>query len=102
MNELRLAKELDMTATDLKSKVRRINLKSILLYQLKQILDELLRVLGGQYQPMQLDIRVGFSSPAQALFFLICAGDSVAVGYRPHVMPRPGYINLINSKNSPN
>ena len=35
MNELRLAKELDMTATDLKSKVRKINLKLVLLYQLK-------------------------------------------------------------------
>ena len=48
-----------------------------------------MRILRGQYQLMQLYIRAGFSSPAQAPFFLICAGDSVGAGYRPCVMPRP-------------
>ena len=61
---------------DLKSKIRRINLKWILLNQLKWILDELFRVLCKQYKPMQLYLRAGFSSPTQASFFLICAGDS--------------------------
>ena len=31
-----------------------------------------MRILGGRYQPMQLYIKVGFSSPVQAPFFLIC------------------------------
>ena len=61
---------------DLKSKIRRINLKWILLNQLKWILDEPFRVLCKQYKPMQLYLRAGFSSPTQASFFLICAGDS--------------------------
>ena len=38
---------------------------------------------------MQLYLRVGFSSPAQAPFSLICTGDSVGRGYHPHIMPRP-------------
>ena len=41
-----------------------------------------------QYQPTQLYHRAGFSSPAQASFFLICTGDSADAGYHPHVMPR--------------
>ena len=61
---------------DLKGKVRRINLKLTLLYQLKQILDELLIILHRGYQLIQL------------YFFLICTGDSAGAGYRPHIMPR--------------
>ena len=38
---------------------------------------------------MQLYIRAGFSLPAQASFFLVCAGDSVGVGYSLCIMPRP-------------
>ena len=40
-----------------------------------------------QYQPMQLYIRAGFSWPAQASFFLVCAGDSVGAGYHPRIRP---------------
>ena len=40
-----------------------------------------MRILSRQYQSMLLYIRVGFSLPVQAPFFLICTSDSV--------MPRP-------------
>ena len=33
--------------------------------------------------------RVGFSLPAPASFFLICAGDSAGAGYHLRVVPRP-------------
>ena len=33
---------------------------------------------------MQLYLKVGFSLPAQASFFVICMGDSVEAGYRLH------------------
>ena len=33
----------------------------------------------------------GFSSPAQASFFLICVGNSTNAGYCPHIMPRPAF-----------
>ena len=59
---------------DLKSNVRRINLKWILLNQLKWILDELFRILHWWYQPMQLYLRVGFSSPAHLLLVEIQLG----------------------------
>ena len=62
---------------DLKSKVRRINLKWILLNQLKWILNKLFRILCRWYQPTQLYFRVGFSSTTQVSFFLICIGNSV-------------------------
>ena len=61
---------------DLKSKGRRINLKWILLNQLKWILDKLFRILLGWYQPTQLYLRVAFSSSVQASSFLICVGNS--------------------------
>ena len=48
---------------------------------------------AGQYQPMQLCLGAGFSSPAQACFFFICAGDSASVGYCPCTLPRPGTTN---------
>ena len=38
---------------------------------------------------MQVFIRAGFSSPVQASFFLLCAGDSVSAGYHLCIMPRP-------------
>ena len=60
-----------------------------MLNQLKWILVDLFRILCERYQPTQLYVRVGFSLPAQASFFLICAGDSAGSGYRPYVMPRP-------------
>ena len=31
---------------------------------------------------------MGFSSPVQASFFLVCMGDSMGTGYHPCVMPR--------------
>ena len=65
-----------------RSKIRRINLKWILLNQLKLILDELFRIC----------MRVAFSWPAQASFLLICTGDSAGTGYCPHVMPRPASL----------
>ena len=49
----------------------------IILNQLKSILDELLRVWRGQYQPTQLYLQASFFSPAETSFFLICAGDGV-------------------------
>ena len=42
-------------------------------------------------------IRAGFSSPAQASFFLICADDSVGADYRPRVMTFSGNIRYQNS-----
>ena len=33
--------------------------------------------------------RAGFSLPALASFFLICAGNIASAGYGLHVMPRP-------------
>ena len=75
---------------DFKSKVGRINLKWILLNHFKWILHKLFRILHGQYRPMQLYLKASFSLPAQASFFLICAGYSADLNYRPHLMPRPG------------
>ena len=49
---------------------------------------ELLRILHGQYQPTQLSVRVGFSSPTQASFFLVYMGDSMGMGFHLCVMPR--------------
>ena len=46
-------------------------------------------------EPTQLYIRVGFSSPTQAPFFMICMGDSTDAGYHPHHMLRPA--NKIDS-----
>ena len=66
---------------DLKSKIRRINLKLILLNQLKWILAELFRILCRQYQPTQFYLRVGMSSLTQTSFFLICMVDSMDAGY---------------------
>ena len=74
-NKTRLQLRFVLKNEDLKSKVRRINLKLILLNWLKWILDELFRILHGQYQLMQLYLRAGFSLPAHASFFLICVGD---------------------------
>ena len=71
------------TDRPVKSKVRRITLKLSMLNQLKWFLGELLRILGGQYQPMHLYLRACFSPPAQAFFFLICAGDSLGIMLRP-------------------
>ena len=56
---------------DLESTVKRINLNWILLNQLKWILDELFTIFIYFY----LYLRAGFSSPAQASFFLISTGD---------------------------
>ena len=58
-------------------------------------MDELLSISGERYQPMQIYLRAGFSSPAQASFFLICMGDSAGVGYCPLIMPRPDMYNAI-------
>ena len=69
----------------LNSKVRRINLKVILLNQLKWILDKLFRILLRQYQSTQLHFRPSFSSPTQAFFFLTCSGNSMGAGYHPHI-----------------
>ena len=63
-----------------------------MLNQLKLILDELVRIWRGRYQPMQLYLWAGFSLPAQASFFLICMGDSAGAGYRLRVMPRPDLL----------
>ena len=52
----------------LKSKVRRINLKWILLNQWKWILDKLFRILRRGYQPVQLYLRVGLYCPPKPLF----------------------------------
>ena len=71
-------------------------MKLILLYQLKKILDELLRIFHGRYQLMQLYIRASFSSPVQAPFFLICTGNSTGAGFRPHVMPRHDVTSWVN------
>ena len=60
-----------------------------MLNQLKLILDELFKIWHWRYQPTQLYLWMGFSLPAQALFFLICMGDSTGKGYRLCVMPRP-------------
>ena len=70
--------------------IRKINLKLILLSQLKRILSELFRILRGGYQPTQLYLRPGFSSPAQASSSLICVeDDSAGAAYRPRVRPSP-------------
>ena len=45
--------------------------------------------------PMQLYIRAGLSLPAQGSFFLVCAGDSVGVGYSPCIMPRPVHLKVL-------
>ena len=47
---------------------------------------------------MQLYIRAGFSSPVQASFFLVCMGDSMGMGYCPHVMPRPDPLHTISKE----
>ena len=44
---------------------------------------------------MQLYLKADFSLSTQASFFLICAGDSAAEGYHPHVMPRPEFACVI-------
>ena len=64
-----------------------------MLNQLTWILHELFKILRRRYQPMQLCLWAGFSSPAQASFFFLCTGDSASTGYRPCVMPRPGTTN---------
>ena len=64
---------------ELKSKIRRINLKWILLNQLKGILHELFRILHGGYQLMQLYLWVGFSVLLQTTFFCIFADMIVQV-----------------------
>ena len=70
---------------DLKSRVRRINLKWILLNNLKWIWDEFFRILHGLYQPTQVYLRADMSLPTWASLFSIYAGD----GNRLHVMTRP-------------
>ena len=50
-------------------------------------MDELFSTWCERYQPMQIYLRVGLSSPAQASFILICMGDSAGVGYCPLVRP---------------
>ena len=64
---------------DLKSKIRRINLKWILLNQLKGILCKLFRILQGEYQLMQLYLWVGFSVLLQTTFFCIFSDMIVQV-----------------------
>ena len=61
----------------------------MMLNQLKWILDELFSILGGRYQLTHLYLKAGFSSPTQASFFLICAGDNAGMGYRLRVITRP-------------
>ena len=48
---------------NLKSKVRRINLKLILLNQFAWILEELFTILRGRYQPKHLYLRADFTLP---------------------------------------
>ena len=45
---------------------------------------------------MQLYIRVGFSLPTQASFFLVCTGDSMGAGYCLRVMPRPAMLFAVD------
>ena len=73
-NKTKLLLKFVLKIKDLKSKVKRINLKLILLYQLTWILDELFRILHERYQPMQLHLSLGYSPPTQASFCLICIG----------------------------
>ena len=51
-----------------------------------------MRILRRRYQLTQIYIRVGFSSPTQAPFFLIypdeSAGMGAGTGYLPCIMPR--------------
>ena len=61
-------------------------------------LDELFRILHGRYLPTKLYLRAGLSSPVQATFFLICAGDSAGAGYIPRIMPRPATWQLLKRK----
>ena len=49
-----------------------------MLNPLKWILAELFSIWRGRYQSMQIYLRAGFSSPAQASFFLIYAGDNAS------------------------
>ena len=44
---------------------------------------------------MHFYLNVGFSSPAQASFFLICEGDSADPAYRSGIMPRFAHRNKI-------
>ena len=67
-----------------------INLKLILLNQLKWILGKLFGILCRQYHSMWFYLRAGFSLPTQASFFLICVGNSAGTGYYLCPMPRPG------------
>ena len=96
MNNKTLQLRFVLKNKDLKSKVRRIDLKWILLNQLKWILAELFRIFQGQYKPTQLYLRGGLLSSAQASFFLICVGDSMGVSYRSLILPRPvrNYLGL--------
>ena len=55
-------------------------------------LEELFRILGKWFQPIQLYLRASFSSPTQTSFFLIWAGDSMGTSNGPYVMLRPSYI----------
>ena len=49
-----------LTNKDLKSMVRRINLRLILLNQFKEILDELFKILRRQCQPTLVYLKTGF------------------------------------------
>ena len=53
---------------DLKSKVRKINLKWILLNQLKWILDELFRILQDNISPHSLNLGQTFHGPRKPPF----------------------------------
>ena len=60
------------------------------------MLNELYTILRGRYQ---LNLKAGFSSPAQVCFFLICMGDTADAGYRLRVMPRPIAIAIFQLPN---
>ena len=51
---------------------------------------------------MQLYLKAGFSSPAQASFFFICAGYNVGAGYYTRIMPKPVQLSAVtlNSKSN--
>ena len=67
-NKMQLQLRFVLKNKDLKSMVRRINLKLILFNQLKCTLGKLFRILHGWYQPTQLYEIIA----AQVSFFLIC------------------------------
>ena len=91
-NKLQLQLRFVLKNKDLKIKVRRINLKQILVNQLKWILDKLFTILCGRYQLMQHYLRSGFTSLGWASFLLICMGDSMGTVFCLGIMSKPRFL----------